>query len=159
MARRRALGSREGFSLVEVLVVAAIGMVMFALAVPVIQGDDMAGSTARTVISDAVRARSYARRVWEPVTMQIDAGGDRWRTLKLNGTPLSDANTDADGWHHAETGIDFVAIDGMPTDLMFLPNGRASTSTAILIVTGHTTWRLSVDALNARITASEEPQP
>lgn len=158
MAGRRALDSRAGISLVELIVVAAVAMVLFGLAVPVIQGNDTAGATARTVVADAVRARSFARRVWEPVTMQVDTNNERWRTLRDNGVPLVDVNTDADGWRRAEPGVDFRPVEGLPTDLVFLPNGRATQSTAVFIVVGDDLWRVSVDALNARIQAFEEGQ-
>jgi Tfp pilus assembly protein FimT len=158
MAGRRALDRRAGISLVELIVVAAVAMVLLGLAVPVIQGNDTAGSAARLLVADAVRARSFARRVWEPVTMQVDTNNERWRTLRESGVPLVDANTDADGWRSAEPGVDFRPVEGQPTDLVFLPNGRATQSTAVFIVVGDDLWRVSVDALNARIQAFEEGQ-
>lgn len=155
MARRRALNPQSGISLVELIVVAAVGMVLFALAVPVMQSDDVAGATARSLISDAVRARSYSRRAWEPVTMQVDAANNRWRALTESGIPLDDTGADADGWKYPEVGVDFKNVDGMPGDLTFLPNGRATDSAAMYIETGSTQWMVTVDALSARITAVE----
>lgn len=151
MADRRALN--RGISLVEVVMVAAIGLTLFAMAVPAAQNDDVAGSVARNIISDAVRARSYSRRTWETVTMQVDVVNERWRTLKQDGTHLSAAGADENGWHDAPPGVDFRSVEGMPTDLTFLPNGRASESTSSRILTGSTEWEIKVDALSARITA------
>ena len=152
MADRRAL--ERGVSLAEMILVAAIGLTLFAMAIPAAQNDDAAGSVARNLVSDAVRARSYARRSWETVTMQIDTNNDRWRTLKQDGTPLSSAGADPNGWYQAPSGTDFRVIDGMPTDLTFLPNGRALASTAVEIRVGSKSWDIRVDALSARITAA-----
>lgn len=151
MADRRAL--KRGISLAEVVMVAAIGLTLFAMAVPAAQNDDVAGSVARNIISDAVRARSHSRRVWETVTMQIDVNNERWRTIKQNGSHLSSAGADENGWHNAPAGVDFRQVEGMPTDLTFLPNGRASQSTSARILTGGKEWIISVDALSARVTA------
>lgn len=155
MAGRRAL--EKGISLVEVVMVAAIALVLFAMAIPAVQNQDSAGSVARSMTSDAVRARSYSRRAWEPVTMQIDVNNDRWRTLREDGTPLSSIGADANGWHDLPVGGQFQVVDGMPSDLVFLPNGRASQSAAIRVIFGDSTWVLGVDALSARIYANPEP--
>lgn len=152
MADRRALN--RGISLVEVVMVAAIGLTLFAMAVPAAQNDDVAGSVARSIISDAVRARSHSRRTWETVTMQVDVVNERWRTVKQDGSFLSSAGADENGWHAAPPGVDFRSIEGLPTNLTFLPNGRAAESTSARILTGGSEWEITVDALSARITAS-----
>ena len=157
MADRRALNrhsKQRGISLAEVVMVAAIGLTLFAMAVPAAQNDDVAGSVARNIISDAVRARSHSRRAWETVTMQIDVNNERWRTVKQDGTHLSSVGADENGWHDAPAGVDFRQVEGMPTDLTFLPNGRASQSTSARILTGGTEWEITVDALSARVSAS-----
>jgi len=100
-----------------------------------------------------VRARSHARRSWETVTMQIDITNERWRTLKQDGTFLASTGIDANGWHNAPPGVDFRQVEGMPTDLTFLPNGRASESTAVRIHIGTKQWEIRVDALSARVVA------
>jgi len=151
MADRRAL--ERGISLAEVVLVAAIGLTLFAMAVPAAQNDDTAGSVARNIVADLVRARSYARRSWQSVTMQIDINNERWRALKQEGSPLISNGADADGWHSAPAGVDFREIEGLPSDLTFLPNGRASASTSVEIWVGNTGWELHVDSLSARITA------
>ncbi|MHC4824384.1 MAG: pilus assembly FimT family protein [Planctomycetota bacterium] len=151
MADRRAL--ERGISLAEVVLVAAIGLTLFAMAVPAAQNDDTAGAVARNIVADSVRARSYARRSWESVTVQMDVNNERWRALKQDGTALINNGADENGWHQAPVGVDFREILDQPTDLMFLPNGRASVSTSVEIWVGNTGWRLSVDALSARITA------
>ena len=151
MACRRTLNS--GFSLVEVVMVIAIALVMFGMAVPAAQNNDIAGTVARSMVSDAVRARSYSRRTWEAVTMQVDTANDRWRTLREDGTPLSSIGANENGWHKLPPGARFQVIDGMPSDLVFLPNGRASQSAAIHVVFGNHTWLLGVDGLSARIRA------
>lgn len=151
MADRRAL--ERGVSLAEVVLVAAIGLTLFAMAVPAAQNDDTAGAVARNMVADLVRARSFARRSWQSVTMQVDINNERWRALRQDGTALISNGADADGWHDAPVGVDFREIPGKPTDLMFLPNGRASVSTSAEIWVGSTGWELHVDALSARITA------
>ena len=85
--------------------------------------------------------------------MQVDVGGERWRTLQQDSTPLMSTGADENGWHQAPVGVDFRQIEGMPTDLTFLPNGRASDSTAVEIHIGGDVWEIRVDALSARITA------
>lgn len=155
MACRRALTRQSGISLAELLVVVAVAMVLFGMAVPVMQNDDIAGTAARTFISDCVRARSFARRVWEPVTMQVDAANNRWRSLRQSGIPLMDANSDAEGWHYPVVGVDFKNVDGFPSDLSFLPNGRATVNAAMYIESGSTQWIIKVEALSARISATE----
>lgn len=157
MVGRRALVHRKGergISIAELVMVAAIALTLFAMAVPAAQNDDQAGAVARFIISDAVRARSYSRRTWETVTMQLDINDERWRTLKQNGDPLLSTGADENGWHDAPVGVDFVQIEGMPTDLTFLPNGRASESTAVEVHIGGDVWEIRVDALSARITAN-----
>lgn len=156
MADRRAL--EKGISLAEVVLVAAIGLTLFAMAVPAAQNDDAAGSVARNIVADAVRARSYARRSWQSVTMQMDVNNERWRALKQDSTPLISNGADENGWHDAPVGVDFREIQDLPTDLMFLPNGRASVSTAVEIWVGNNAWELHVDALSARITAFPKTQ-
>lgn len=151
MACRRTLNS--GFSLMEVVMVVAIALVMFGMAVPAAQNNDVAGTVARSMVSDAVRARSYSRRTWEAVTMQVDTVNDRWRTLREDGTPLSKDGSNENGWHALPPGVIFQVIDGMPSDLVFLPNGRASQSAAIHVIFGHHIWLLGVDGLSARIRA------
>jgi len=151
MAGRRAL--ERGISLAEVVVVAAIGLTLFAMAVPAAQNDDVAGSVARNIVSDAVRARSHSRRSWETVTMQIDVSNERWRTVKQDGTYLLSAGADDNGWHDAPPGIDFRQIEGQPTDLTFMPNGRAAESTSARIVAGSAEWEIHVDKLSARVSA------
>lgn len=156
MADCRALRKRDpqaGISLAEVVMVAAIGLTLFAMAVPAAQNDDQAGAVARNVVSDAVRARSHSRRTWETVTMQIDINEERWRTLKQDGSTLLSTGADENGWHAAPVGVDFRQIEGMPTDLTFLPNGRASESTAVEVHIGGDVWEIRVDSLSARITA------
>ncbi|MDA0666919.1 MAG: hypothetical protein O3A50_03970 [Planctomycetota bacterium] len=134
--------------------VSAIGLTLFAMAVPAAQNDDVAGSVARNIVSDAVRARSHSRRAWETVTMQIDVGNERWRTIKQDGSHLASAGADENGWHNAPAGVDFRQVVDMPTDLTFLPNGRASQSTSARILTGGKEWVINIDALSARITAN-----
>jgi len=138
--------------------VCAIAMVLFGMAIPATQNNDAAGSVARSMVSDAVRARSYSRRTWEAVTMQVDTSNDRWRTLRENGTPLSSIGSDANGWHHLPPGVEFEVINGMPSDLVFLPNGRASQSAAVHVIFGNDIWLLGVDSLSARIRAEPVEQ-
>ena len=142
-----------GFSLIEAVMVAAIALVIFGMAVPAAQNNDIAGTVARSMVSDAVRARSYSRRTWEAVTMQVDTVNDRWRTLREDGTPLSSIGANENGWHSLPLGAEFQVIDGMPSDLVFLPNGRASQSAAIHVIFGNHKWLLGVDGLSARIRA------
>lgn len=151
MASRRTL--EKGFSLVEVVMVVAVAVVLFGMAIPAVQNNDVAGSVARSMVSDAVRARSYSRRTWEAVTMQVDTSNARWRTLREDGTPLSSVGSNANGWHALPPGVEFQVIDGMPSDLVFLPNGRASQSAAVHVVFGNDKWVLGVDSLSARIHA------
>ncbi|MCP4093251.1 MAG: prepilin-type N-terminal cleavage/methylation domain-containing protein [Planctomycetes bacterium] len=151
MARSRTL--KNGFSLVEVVMVVAIALVMFGMAVPAAQNNDIAGTVARSIVSDAVRARSYSRRTWEAVTMQVDTVNERWRTLREDGTPLTSVGANENGWHDLPPGASFETIENMPSDLVFLPNGRASQSASIHVVFGHHKWLLGVDGLSARIYA------
>ena len=152
MVNRRAL--ERGISLTELVLVAAIGLTLFAMAVPAAQNDDDAGAVARLIVSDAVRARSHARRSWETVTMQVDVNTERWRSIEQDGTPLLSANSDENGWISAPPGVDFRQLEGTPADLIFLPNGRASSSNAVRIHIGSTIWEVSVDAMSARISAN-----
>ena len=151
MASSRTL--KRGFSLVEVVMVAAVALILFAMAVPAVQNNDAAGAVARSIVSDAVRARSYSRRTWESVTMQIDANHARWRTLREDGIPLSTVGGDALGWRYLPPGVEFRTIEGMPSDLVFFPNGRASQSAAVHVVFGNNVWLLGVDSISARIRA------
>ena len=151
MASSRTL--TKGFSLVEVVIVVAVAIVLFGMAVPAAQNNDVAGSVARSMVSDAVRARSYSRRTWEAVTMQVDTNNARWRTLREDGIPLSSVGANENGWHKLPPGAKFQVIDGMSSDLVFLPNGRASQSAAIHVIFGNDIWTVGVDSLSARIHA------
>ncbi len=152
MVNRRAL--ERGITLAEVIMVVAIGITLFAMAVPAAQNNDIAGSVVRIIVSDAVRARSHARRSWETTTLQIDTVSERWRTLKQDGSPLVNQTSDAEGWHQAPAGVDLRPAGDAQTDFSFLPNGRAAESASFQVVVGNQVWNVQLDALCARISAS-----
>ncbi|MDP6963612.1 MAG: prepilin-type N-terminal cleavage/methylation domain-containing protein [Planctomycetota bacterium] len=156
MASCRTLNRESGFSLVELMLVISIAAVLFGMAVPALQNDDRAAAAARTLVSDASRARSYAKRTWENVTMQIDVANNRWRTQLQNGTYLTTAKSDNNGWASLPPGITFADIGGGNTDAVFLPTGRTASNAAFAIVQGDYEWHIQIQSLSGLISASPQ---
>ncbi|MBC8370927.1 MAG: hypothetical protein H8E25_13095 [Planctomycetes bacterium] len=156
MVSNRTLKRNAGISLVELVIVIAIGIVLFSLAIPAMQNDDRAGYVTRSIISDASRARSHAKRTWENVTLQIDVPNNRWRTLLQNGTTIETYKTDADGWISLPSGINFSTVNGNETDAVFLPTGRTAGDAAFAIVQGDSQWLVEIKSLSALITATPQ---
>lgn len=136
--------------------VIAIGIILFSLAVPALQNDDRAGNVARSIVSDASRARSYSKRTWENVTLQIDVANNRWRSQLQNGTALQTYKSDVDGWIELPNGISFANIGGGNTDAVFLPTGRTSADAAFAIVQGDNQWHVEIKSLSGLISATPQ---
>jgi Tfp pilus assembly protein FimT len=151
MAVHRALKRNAGVSLVELVVTVAILIVLFSLAVPAVQNDDRAGNITRSIVADASRNRSYAKRAWENVTMQIDVANNRWRSQLQDGTALQTYKSDVDGWIELPPGVTFANIGGGNT--VFLPTGRTSSDAAFAIVQGSNQWHIVIKSLSGLITA------
>jgi Tfp pilus assembly protein FimT len=153
MASSRTLKRNAGVSLVELVVVIAIGIILFSLAVPALQNDDRAGNVTRSIVSDASRARSYAKRTWENVTLQVDVANNRWRTQLQNGTALETYKSDVNGWIELPPGVSFANIGAGNTDATFLPTGRTTSDAAFAIVQGNNQWHIEIKSLSGLITA------
>ena len=154
MAISRTLKRNAGVSLVELAVTVAILIVLFSLAVPAMQNNDRAGNVTRSIVSDASRARSYAKRTWENVTLQVDVTNNRWRSQLQNGTALQTYKSDVDGWIELPPGVSFANIGGGNTDAVFLPTGRTSSDAAFAIVQGSNQWHIVIKSLSGLITAT-----
>lgn len=154
MDRRRALA--RGFTLLELMVVLVIASLLFAAAAPRASDRDQCGSAARTFVADAARARSYAVRTWEPVTLDVDEPNGTWRVTRANGTWLDGPGADENGWRTLGVGLSFALVAGFSPDAVFLPNGRTSGESRVQLVSGNASWLLKVESLTGRITA--EPQ-
>jgi Tfp pilus assembly protein FimT len=156
MAVSRTLKRNAGVSLAELVVTVAILIVLFSLAVPAMQNDDRAGNVTRSIVSDASRARSYAKRTWENVTLQVDVTNNRWRSQLQNGTALQTYKSDVDGWIELPPGVSFANIGGGNTDAVFLPTGRTSSDAAFAIVQGSNQWHIVIKSLSGLITATPQ---
>lgn len=154
MDRRRALNG--GFTLLEITIVLVIAALLFAMATPRASDRDLCGAAARSVVADGARARSYAARTWEPITLDLDVVNGAWRVTRQNGTWLDLPGVNANGWRQLDPGLEFEAIQGYSTDSVFLPNGRTSGESRVLIRSGEAAWLLKVESLTGRITADPE---
>lgn len=154
MDRRRAL--ERGFTLVELALVVAIAIALFALAVPRSSDRDRCGAAARAIVADAARARSYAARTWSPVTLDFDPSNSAWRVTRQNGTWLELPGAAAQGWRALDPGLSFEAVGGFDTDAVFLPNGRATSVSQVRLRAGSESWLLTIEAVSGRIVAEPE---
>lgn len=154
MDRRRTL--TRGFTLLEITIVTVIAALLLAMSTPRTSDRDQCGAAARAVVGDGARARSYAARTWEPVTLDVDVANGTWRVTRQNGSWLELPGANENGWRLLEPGLDFEAVEGYPTDSVFLPNGRVSAESRVRIRSGDETWLLAVEALTGRITADPE---
>lgn len=154
MDRRRALDG--GFTLLEIAVVIVIAALLVAMAAPRVSDRDQCGAAARSIVGDGARARSYAARTWEPVTLDVDAGIGAWRVTRQNGTWLDLPGANANGWRTLEPGLSFEAVEGFTSDAVFLPNGRTAEEARVRLRSGEATWLLKVEAITGRITADPE---
>lgn len=156
MARRRSIvhdRSQAGFSMVELLIVMTIAIVLLGLATPALRNSDDASAEVRRVVADAARTRSWARTTWRTATLDFDTVGRRWRIIDETGEVLGASNADANGWRTLATGVSFQSIQGSTSDFSFEADGRGTTDAAVQIVTGDSTWTVSLSALTGTITA------
>lgn len=156
MARRRPVGQRRaqaGFSMVELLVVMTIAIVLLGMATPALRNSDDASAEVRRVVADAARTRSWARTSWQTATLDVDTTGRRWRIIDEAGEILGASNADANGWRTLATGVSFQSVQGTGSDFSFEADGRGTADASVQIVTGDSTWTVSMSALTGTITA------
>lgn len=155
MARNATL-ARGGFTLIEILMVMALAAILLGIAIPSVQDRDVCGAMARVLVADASRARSYSARIWEPVTLDVDTDNGAWRVVRQDGTWVDGPGADENGWRTLDKTASFEAVNGVATDTIFLPNGRASENSKVRIRSGSDSWILDVQGLTGRVTASPE---
>ncbi|MBC8330088.1 MAG: prepilin-type N-terminal cleavage/methylation domain-containing protein [Planctomycetes bacterium] len=146
----------RGLSLAELLVVAAIFLIMAAIAVPALQSADDAGGEVRRIFADAVRTRSLARTSWEATVFRMDIVTGRWRSERADGTPIPGPESDASGWRSLKVGVRFEAVLGTPWIFTFLPNGRGNERAAVRVVEGNSAWILELDPMSGALRAEEQ---
>lgn len=147
---------RRGFSLIEILLVMALAAILMGIAIPSFSNRDVLGATARLLVADAARARSFSVRIWEPVTLDVDVDASAWRVVREDGTWVDGPGADENGWRYLDPGVTFEAVDGVETDTLFLPNGRTAADSQLRIRSGNGAWILSIQALTGRVTAAPE---
>jgi prepilin-type N-terminal cleavage/methylation domain-containing protein len=147
---------KAGFSLVELLIVMAISLVLLGMVVPAMRTRDSASAEVRRVVADAARARSWARTTWRTTTLDVDTANRRWRIVDDTGEVLDTSSADENGWRTLATGVDFAAMQGSVTDLVFESDGRGSTDATVQILAGSSTWTVSLSALTGTVTADSE---
>jgi Tfp pilus assembly protein FimT len=130
---------------------------MAAIAIPVMQQDDRAGSDMRRLLADAVWARSHARTTWETINLRVDTKQNRWRCETEAGEPLSTPG--GTGWKELHPQLSFASNDGDPDTFSFLASGRASQSASVLILGGSNSWTLQVNPLSGKLNAKTEGGP
>lgn len=150
---RRIRPSEAGFSLVELLVVMAISLVLLGMVAPAMRTRDNASAEVRRVVADAARARSWARTTWRTATLDIDTANRRWRIVDDTGAVLNSSTADENGWRTLATGVSFAAVSGTSTDFAFESDGRGTANSAAQIVSGNSTWTVSMSALTGTVTA------
>ncbi len=155
MARHGAL-DRRGFTLLEILMVMALAAILLGIAVPSLNDRDVCGAEARMIVADSARARSYAVRVWEQVTLDIDVLNNAWRVVREDGSWLDGPGADDTGWRRLDPSASFEALPGIEVDTIFLPNGRTSEDTAVRIRSGRDSWLIDIQSLTGRVTAAPE---
>lgn len=154
MARHRSL--RRGFSLIEILLVMALAAILIGIAIPTFSDRDTLGATARLLVADAARARSYSVRIWEPITLDVDVDNSAWRVVREDGVWVEGPGADENGWRTLDPGVTFEAVDGAATDTIFLPNGRTAEDSKLRLRSGSGAWILSIQSLTGRVTAAPE---
>ncbi len=159
MDRDRRLRQR-GISLTEILVVMVVAAILFASTMPSWDDRQIIGANARTLVSDAVRARSYAQRIWDTVTMDVEVENDRWRlVVQDSGAWVDGPGADDQGWRHLDKYTHFQAVPGVSEDFVFLPNGRCAANGEVWIVSGDLVWAIRVNPLSGTIEAEPVNQP
>lgn len=138
------------------MIVLVIGALLFAAAAPRASDRDVCGAAARSVVADGARARSYAARIWEPVTLDLDVNNGAWRVTRQDGVWLDLPGANANGWRVLDPGLSFEAVEGYAQDAVFLPNGRLSGEARVRLRSGDHTWLLKIETLTGRITADPE---
>ncbi len=142
--------------MVELIVVAAILIMMASLALPVLQSSDLAGAQARRVLADAIRTRSQARTNWQNTILRTDLVTDRWRCELADGTPIEGPGADAEGWRSLDKGAHFQTVEGLPSLFTFQPNGRGQELAAVRIVYDSSAWIIQLDPLSGSLIADPE---
>jgi len=155
MARHRALN--RGISLIELLVVLAIAASMLAVAAPILQPRDLAGSEVRRLLADAILARSHARTTWQSTTLQLDTQQSRWRPLDGNGLPLPGPQADAQGWRRFNSAA--VTMQKSASDFVFQPDGSMTGSASLTLSAGNSTWVVAASPLTGSLTAVTGGKP
>ncbi|HJM39028.1 MAG TPA: hypothetical protein QGG59_02815 [Planctomycetota bacterium] len=146
--------SQRGVGLAEFLLVVAIVISMAAIAIPVMQQDDRAGSEMRRLLADAVWARSHARTTWQTIHLRVDTSQNRWRCEDDEGGALSSPS--GSNWRELHKELSFASSDGDPDTFSFLASGRANESASVQILGGTTPWVLQVNPLSGKIVAQPE---
>jgi prepilin-type N-terminal cleavage/methylation domain-containing protein len=153
MASGRLLNRQRGFSLIELMIVMAIGLILMAMAVPIMGDRDNVGGEVRRLIADTVRARSWAQTTWRETTVDFDLQNNRWRLVDEEGDILPGTEADELGWRYLANGIRFEAIDGEEIEFEFEADGRSEVASSLLIVGGSSTWILQCSPLSGSISA------
>jgi prepilin-type N-terminal cleavage/methylation domain-containing protein len=154
MARNRSL--ERGFSLIEIVLVMALAAILLGIAIPSFSNRDVLGSTARLLVADAARARSYSVRIWEQVTLDVDVDNSAWRVVRENGAWVDGPGADENGWRQLDPGVTFETVNEVPPDTVFLPNGRTAEDSQLRIRSGNSTWLFTIQALTGRVSAAPE---
>jgi type II secretion system protein H len=130
------MGSRKGFTLLELLVVMVIAAIVMATAVPSI-GRMMAASdvqrSASVIVADLQRAHSLAARRRMPVRIIVDAANKTLRIRNFAGTDTTLGNVrrfGANGEYPLQTMTTTVS------DLTVYPNGLAAGQISITVKAG-----------------------
>ncbi len=158
MDHRRTLNQR-GLSLVELLVVVGITIAMLAVALPVAQSGDLAGSEARRFLADAMRARSAARARWEPTQIRVVARKNMWKLETSAGEIIPGPGADELGRRFLADGVHFKKITNYQRDFIFLPNGRTLRNASIYIQSGDSTWKVTGSALSGMLESEPVETP
>jgi len=143
--------NQRGLTLVELLVVVGITIAMLAIALPVTQSGDLAGSEARRFLADAMRARSAARTRWEPTQIRVNAKKGQWVLETIAGEIIPGPGMDKLGRRFLVEGVKFKKITLRQRDFIFLPNGRTLRNASIYIQSGDSTWQITGSALSGML--------
>jgi type IV fimbrial biogenesis protein FimT len=156
--RRRLLGKRHGFTVIELMVMLTVAGIILAVSLPAFN-NMLAGfrhsGTVNEATSQLFRVRQMAVREKIPYVVRIDTVNDRFSAFgDANGNGVADPGENVVGPWLADTDVSLVNVSWIGNQVTYFPNGRASQTADFRVVDAHgrtKTVRLSSITGNAEV--------